>query len=440
MRPTLPHPAPDERGFILVGVVTFMLALTILGMSLFALSSYEAQFFVASAAREQSLQNSESGMELVKALLADPGRDLSRLEFAHRAEGQMGVTSAMAYQWRGPLATDTTSTGPVSWSDSLVIVVTAKSGGVERTLQAKFMPGIAENPYQRLLVAGGVSVDSDHPTEPQISGRVWQPVASSADTSWTSDVEWNSGRPVQCGTPPAAAVSAFVDFNLPSATDPSTASGTKLTDHDDYEIDFMGDAANPANPKFFQSPPSSPTDHADSEDNDNIGRYSFYVNDDLDIKVQGVAVWVVGTPGTGGLQGVGFKNRVRVRAYDSNIPSTLVIVAKAGAANRGIWFRGGLRVSDGVQVFVVSDGDVYVVHDNDADKSTDAGAISIVAGGRIVIGGPDSEHSFELDYDAASMDALADQLLARGALPYVTGGAGANFLAMRPSWLETTPR
>jgi len=40
MRPPLPHPAPDERGFILVGVVTFMLALTILGLSLFALSSY----------------------------------------------------------------------------------------------------------------------------------------------------------------------------------------------------------------------------------------------------------------------------------------------------------------------------------------------------------------------------------------------------------------
>jgi len=30
----------QERGFMLVGVVMFMLALTILGMSLFALSSY----------------------------------------------------------------------------------------------------------------------------------------------------------------------------------------------------------------------------------------------------------------------------------------------------------------------------------------------------------------------------------------------------------------
>jgi len=225
MRPSTCHPPADERGFILVGVVTFMLALTILGLSLFALSSYEAQFFVASAAREQSLQNSESGMELVKALLAAPGRDLSRLEYAHRAEGQMGVTSAMAYQWRSADANDTTSTGPVDWSDSLVIVVSAKSAGVERRFQAKFMPGVSENPYQRLLVAGqGVSVDTENPVEPAITGRVWQPVASSADTAWTSNVDWQSGRPVESGTPPAPLVAPFVDSHVYGATDPSTAS------------------------------------------------------------------------------------------------------------------------------------------------------------------------------------------------------------------------
>ena len=57
-----PAEAPAEaRGFMLVGVVMFMLALTILGMSLFALSSYEAQFYTASASREQSMQNAESG-------------------------------------------------------------------------------------------------------------------------------------------------------------------------------------------------------------------------------------------------------------------------------------------------------------------------------------------------------------------------------------------
>ena len=99
-------PARDERGFILVGVVTFMLALTILGLSLFALSTYEAQFFYSSAAREQSLQNSESGMEVVKALLdAAP----AQLQVAHLAEGQSGITRAIAFQQRSASAADTTS-------------------------------------------------------------------------------------------------------------------------------------------------------------------------------------------------------------------------------------------------------------------------------------------------------------------------------------------
>ena len=434
MRPSPPHPAPHERGFVLVGVVMFMLALTILGLSLFALSSYEAQFFVTSAAREQALQNSESGMELAKALIAEPGKDLSRLEVAHLAEGKMGVTSAMAYQWRSADANDTTSSGPVDWAKPMMIVVSARSGGVERTLQAKFLPGVAEDPYQRLLVAGqGVSVDTRNPTEPQLLGRVWQPVASGADTAWTNDVDWNGGRPVEVGAPPALLVDTFIDPKLP-AIDPSTAPNTNLTNPAGYEIDLLGQAGSPV---FFQSP-ASPTTN-DAKDDPEYSQYSFYVNDHVDIFVQGVAVWVVGTPGTGGLQGACFKNLVKVHPKDSN-PGTLVIVTKAGAQNRGLLFKGGLKVYDGVTVYLVSEGDVSIVHANDQDKRTMAGAISIVAGGRIVIGGPGLGYSFELDYDPTSMDALAEQLLGQGALPPVTGGTGASFVAVRPSWLETTPR
>ena len=432
MQSPLRRPAQDERGFILVGVVTFMLALTILGMSLFALSSYEAQFFTASAAREQSLQNSESGMELVKALLAAPGRDLSRLEYAHRAEGQMGVTSAMAYQWRSADASDTTSSGPVDWNNPLVIVVAAKSGGVERTLQAKYMPGVAENPYQRLLAAGtGVSVTSTDPTVLRLSGRAWQPVASAADTSWTDDVDWTQGRPVEGSTPPVPMGDAFVDDHVKQGLrDPSA--GTSLSSDQNYELVFQG----PPGPTFYHSPPS-PTDNNHDQDQE-FPRYSFYVGDDLRIKVQGIAVWVVD-------QGVCFDNQVFVNAYDPGVPSTLVIVAKAnlrdpGRENRGIWFRGGLKIYDGVQVYLVSEGDVSVVHVHDRNETHAASTLSIVAGGRIEIGGPQSGELASLGYDPSSMDALADQLISVGALPEVTGGTGANFVAIRPSWLEISPR
>jgi len=427
MRPSTSHPAPDERGFILVGVVTFMLALTILGLSLFALSSYEAQFFYAATAREQSLQNSESGMELVKALLAEAGS--KGLEDAHLAEGQMGVTSAMAYQWRSASNDDTTSHGPVDWDSTMVIVVSARSGGVERTLQARFIPGVVENPYQRLLTAAqGISVDTKDPVEPDLYGRVWQPVASDADTAWTNDVDWHAGRPVERGTPPTPMANAFVESQLPSASPPTN---TDYSNSSDYVIEFDGTGASAT---FFSSPPSPPTSDEDAD------RYSFYADDDLDIKVENVAVWVVGRADPGGVQGAYFKKHVRVRPKTSGGTGTLVIVAKAGYANRGIWFKGGLQVDDGVQVYLVSEGDVAIVHDNDNDENTDAGMISIVAGGHIVIGGPASGYGFTLKYDPSSMDALADQLLAEGALPQVAGGTGANFISIRQSWVETTPR
>ncbi len=54
-----------ERGFVLVAVVMFVLALTILGFSLYGLSSYEGQFLSRSLATQQSLYRAEGGQELV---------------------------------------------------------------------------------------------------------------------------------------------------------------------------------------------------------------------------------------------------------------------------------------------------------------------------------------------------------------------------------------
>jgi hypothetical protein len=429
MRPSALHPAPDERGFILVGVVTFMLALTILGLSLFALSSYEAQFFVASATREQSLQNSESGMELVKALISAPG---ARLENAHRAEGQMGITHAFAYQWRSPLETDTTSTGPVNWDSTLVMVVAAKSGSVERTLQARFIPGVVENPYQRLLTAGqGISVNTSNSTNRstmRLSGRVWQPVTADADTAWTEYVDWNTGRPIERGMPPTPLTDVFVADYLPGAKVPDS----HLDEPDNYKITFNGLESSPT---FFKSP-HSPS-HADGDRE--YDEYTFYTDAALDLDVKGIAVWVIP-------EGAFFKNVVKVHAVDGT-PSTLVIVAEPNGRDpahpdRGIWFKGGLDVTgeNVVKVYLVSRGDISIVHKNDENHEHDAHKISIVAGGVIEIGGTESGDSFDLRYDPSSMDAIADDLLARGALPQVAGGSGANFVMARQSWLETTPQ
>jgi hypothetical protein len=139
-------------------------------------------------------------------------------------------------------------------------------------------------------------------------------------------------------------------------------------------------------------------------------------------------------------QGICFKDQVSVSLESSGTPGTLIIVAKASNdGNRAIWFKGGLTMASGTSVYLVSQGDISLVHSNDNNNSNNAQAVSIVAGGRIEIGGPESGDVFRLGYDPA-LDALGDQLLSQGALPPVTGGSGASFVVVRPSWSETTPR
>jgi hypothetical protein len=432
MRIPTPHPAPDERGFILVGVVTFMLALTILGLSLFALSSYEGQFFTASASHEQALLDSESGMELVQALLAAPS---SRLETAHQAEGQLGVTSAMAYQrWSGSWV-DTTSSGPINWDSTMVVVVSARRGGVVRTVMASFLPTPAQNPYQRLMAAGAGIVSNtengSHPDRFRINGAVWQPVASFSDTSWTGDVAWDSGRPLQRGAPPPPAADPFVD----APPGPLVAPGSDYSNNNNYHLTFP---LSPATPTYFSLPAEKPMKQRNEEDDPQFTRYSFYTGADVTLHVSGTAVWLIP-------QGVYFKDQVHVVASPPGVTSTLVIVSKANGRdpadpNLGIRFGGGLDIPNGdVRVFLVSQGNISVIHHTDKGETHDALSLSIVAGGRIEIGGPDNSNFFRLAHDPA-MDALADELLAEGALPPLFGATEARFVLAHNSWSEITPR
>jgi hypothetical protein len=255
MRHSSLHPAPDERGFILVGVVTFMLALTILGLSLFALSSYEGQFFASSASREQALQDSESGMELVQALLAAPTSDLHT---AHRAEGQLGITSAMAYQRRSASWSDTASSGPVNWDSTMVIVVSARRGGIERTLMASYLPASTQNPYQRLMAAGlGITALIEHSSPPsslRLTGPVWQPVASPSTPLGQTVCSRTRAGAIESGTPPLVQANAFVDAQ--AGFWPRCRRAT-CTDNNNYRLRSSG--LDVVAFTFFQSPADRPT-------------------------------------------------------------------------------------------------------------------------------------------------------------------------------------
>jgi Tfp pilus assembly protein PilX len=429
MRATRYAPAAGERGFMLVGVVMFMLALTILGLSLFSLSSYEAQFFTSAVSRGQSLQDAEGGMELVKALLQ---MEPQRLENAQLAVGQRGITSAIAYQWRSTLSSDTTSQGPVNWDSTIVMAVSARSGSAERSIQGRFIPSPGELPYTKLLAAGlGIRCNADNDTPEQgleLRGPVWQFVDESSDTAWTGDLYWPTGRPMITRSVPRPLGDAFVDSRLPAAHPPTYWSG----DEGPYQLTFRND--DDGSPRFFRSPPTPGEARSDQESD----WYSFFVDDDLTIRVRGIVVWVIP-------EGACFRRRVTVEPQNEGDAGALVIVAKAnrrapGHGDVGLWFQGGLSVSEpDLRVFLVSQDDIAITRAFNRSESLDARRVCVVAGGHLEIGGPFPGYRQRFLHENAMVSA-AEALFAQGALPALSAGSVVQFAIARSTWSETTPR
>ncbi|MFM7231089.1 MAG: hypothetical protein ACKO3S_03830 [bacterium] len=412
----------DERGFLLVGVIMFMLALTILGLSLFSLSTYEARFFNDALAREQVLHSSESGAAAVRAHLLVPPQ---RLENAQRAVGRNGVVRAIAYQWRSGNPSDTTSRGPVDWDSTVAIAVTARLGSEERTTLARFVPVPARTPYQTLLTAGrGVSYNTRNSSarNVEVSGPIQHLVTTSADSAWLNQVLWTSGRPFDVSPAPTVYADAFVDRKLPSASAPSS------WDENDLDLGFRNTGTTPV---FFRSPPTPESAQEDPE----ASQFGFYTDGTLTITVRGTCVWVIP-------DGVCFGRRVVVQP-EAGQSGTLVIVAKRngrapGFENRGIWFQGGLSLNNptNTRLFLASSNDIAIGYLRNTTDSRDVRALSVVAGGAIELMGPSGGFRFRLTHPS-SMDAVAATLLAQDALPTTSGGNGRVLAYSGASWKET---
>ncbi len=61
--------AGAQRGFALVGVVMFILVLTILGLSLFSLTGYESQFMQRSLDRAEAFHAAAGGLDRARFAL-----------------------------------------------------------------------------------------------------------------------------------------------------------------------------------------------------------------------------------------------------------------------------------------------------------------------------------------------------------------------------------
>ncbi len=429
--------APTSRGFVLVGVVMFVLALTILGLSLFALSGYEGEFLADTHSEEQALFRAEGGMALAQALLSVPPYQLTQ---SHAAEDTESVVRATAWQDRGG---SLDSTGTLDWSKDVFLRVTTQVGSQSRVVEQRFSPQQHYSPYKRLFTARAIhytEFDASHHSRAgstDLSGTreaIWQWVQAASDTAWIDDgnVRWYSGRPM-----------LTVEAPTPNLTDYfaafyATSDSADYRDNTRNLHELRFDAGSDAATRFLHSPSKS----ASALLADPARHYDFYCTKSIDIEVRGTCVWMAPT-------GIRFDNFVTFqRAPGAHQAPTLVIVTGPNSQHIdgygdyrdvGLWFfDGGVRVEDDVRLILVSSGGVRVemANSNGGGGGYDdirMPHLNIFADHLRMMGPRPHYGEMDLGY-TSSMDALMDDLVSRGVLPTATGQAAGGFTPVAGTW------
>lgn len=426
-----------EHGFVLVGVIIFVLALTILALSLYGLSGFEAQFLEQNVAHDQAFYRAESGQELVKELLSQTLPDSSYyLQNAHKAIGIEGVVDATAWQMNGA---NPITAGLVDWSQPVYINVKAAYGGETRTVEGQFIGAPRRDPYQQLITSSNWIQYGD-PQDPRpgylnltsrvgtvtMVGRVWQDSTAAPNTSWQSLVNWTSGPPLLRDPAPTPLATEFINQNLPGAT---ALPGSPLS---------VSMSADPAQPfTCFVGPPTLSVDYGTQYG----PHFSLYVGPGTQVfaTVRGTCVWLFP-------YGVRFDAQFHVSGTGPN-PVLIIVAGPNGAnpngglpgyADRGIWFFNGLDVGNNTTVYLVTDGVTDLEGLNGLDANSNMNNLSIFTHGLFFAGPcapPLGNKSWTMQY-APGMDALAQQLESLGALPASGGLPTSTFTLVPGSWRE----
>lgn len=415
----MPKP-PSESGFVLVGVIMFVLALTILGLSLFSLSGYEAQFLGDSMNQSQAFYDAMSGMDRVKFGLAATGK-------LSEAGDHLppGVVAARAIQYGD-------STANVVWSDQtsagyITIRVLAQHGTVSKALEASFSPNQVRTLYHELLATTGrAAVDTlDVNSYKHTCAWVGTVRQNDADALVWFGFHGDSipgNHPFLGGGVPAPEVTDFINtYDQPGISTVPHPSANR------FDLSVLP----PDEFKFFKGPVGMGGDGYGLDEDSGPG-----------VKIDvgaGTAIWLL-------RDGAYFEDDVTV----TGLPwlGRLIIVAGSTSdatfkpethAKTGLWFNGGL--SSQVPVILVSSGTVAIsqVAHAAADAKMNLPYLSIFAGGIFLRGpnGTDPNRGMNL-YHPSDQDAVLDPMYDKGLLPNTIGGHSKAFVLVPGSWQDVT--
>jgi hypothetical protein len=424
-----PRGRENAHGFVLVGVVMMVLALTIIGVSLYSLSSYEAQFFGRSRFERQALYSASGGVELVKVLLVTPigSPPQLRLSNAKRAEGRVigRDTLLRAVAWQdSPLD----STGPIDSSQPVHIHVSASVNGATRTVIASFIPHQPDLPYWRLFTSSAPILLAPSLARLRADGGAWHPVQNSSDSAWIGGLQSSSRIALTASAPPVASIANFMTDHYPAPGSPDSARITYSAFPPPYAtITLTMDAGSASASGFYRSRSDMWTVSQSL-----LPIFSYFTDANTHIFVRGTAVWILP-------KGIYCIGEFVVDRLVAGEEANLVIVAGPNGAPvpnplAGAWFSKGISTpNDNVNVFVVSSGSVLISDASISPINIEARRLSVL-GQDVVLSGPAlGTHTLRFEY-APDQKPIATDLYNRGLLPPFSGMTMQAFEKVAGSW------
>jgi hypothetical protein len=316
--------AAGERGFVLVGVIIFMLALTILGLSLFSLSNYESRFLGSSVDEAQAFYAASGGMEHALFALAKDPDHMSAVKASLPWENIVYARAEQGADSVGAIQPDTTQWVTVRVRSSVMVNTRTAATCM---IESQFKPQLGSFVYRYLMsltdpdtaitiLANPGNVDLG--TNPQ-PAKVWQNSPLEIYTTGIGHVPVS----IRHGGVPAADLTDF----MPGGTVWSNATDPRVPGNSN---DIVLQAGN-GQWEFFKTPY-----------NPAVGNAGWTLKDTLDnpnIQVNGKCVWMLD-------HGVFFKKRVILQRSSQTGTSALVVVALKGTdaadPKAAIWFADGI--------------------------------------------------------------------------------------------------
>lgn len=414
----------EQGGFVIVGVVMFVLALTILGLSLFSLSTTEAQFMGNESDDIQAYLSAMAGMQRAEWVITKATNgQLPAVK--NNLPPDVVYTRAMYADGSQDSLTQIDWTKP----KTVQILVVATHGVATHRVQATFLPIKGPEIYRHLLsisdpspgaiqvpITGGPD-NTVRNTQTYLDGAVWQ---NSSDQSWATRAQTTLGHPVTTGGLPTPDVVSYFAAHPPASAPP-------FGDQNGSNHQWSMVASSPYS--FFSTPSGLQNDP----------NYSCFLQSggaQPQISVGGTAIWLVP-------KGLRFYSNVLVHALTP--AATLIIVAQQNTDTNdepdvGIWFFGGIQVDPGVSVFLVTDAKVKIEHYNGLTNSTAMGYVSIFAKDAFLMGPPPGYNmtlANPISLVPNQLDPVLEPLYQLGLLPNTDAGEGAELQPIAGTWSES---